>query len=321
MTDVHLQYRTFAANMRTITGLVGGDVGVAPDKDHLRTGYYHCGCKDIIALGRWDLDYSTRQARDRKDRTANWASAFDVGDDWPRGGRAAWLRWNNMLLNGLINRDPELVAIRAINVSRDGKERKRYDTNNRGQGLIDSTDGVYMHTHGEGWRDQIGQPALDRAFRRIEAMARAAVANLSLEEDVPLDNNDLNNVKNAVWNTPVDQPSEWDSGVPVSWEFTTDPEGADDLAAQAMLGSTYRRVYLALQGVEATYSKVLAIHDEIVGNYNPTEGGAPVSQEMLEAAFLNVLKSPAGQEAFLNVLKSPAGQEAIEAAVNKAEDS
>lgn len=179
MTVEHQQYRTFGQNMRRITGLGATEAGSLPDNAHLANGGYHVGVEDIQRVGRYNTDYSTRQARDRLDGT-NWSSGFDIGDDWPRGGRAAWLRWNNMLLNGLINRDPALTAIRAINVSRDGVERKRYDTNNRSQGLINSTDGVTYHTHGESWRDQIGTAALDRAFRRIEQMADAAVRNVPL---------------------------------------------------------------------------------------------------------------------------------------------
>lgn len=179
MTIENAQYHTFAVNMRAITGLGVVQAGSLPDQAHLSSGGYHVGVEDIQRVGRWDTDYSTRQPRDRLDGT-NDSSAFDIGDNWPRGGRAAWLRWNNMLLSGLINRDPALTAVRAINVSRDGVERKRYDTLHREDGLINSTDGVTFHTHGETWRDQRGRAALDRAFRRIEQMADAAVRNIPL---------------------------------------------------------------------------------------------------------------------------------------------
>lgn len=178
MTGVNSQYRTFVANMRRITGLGAVEVGVAPDQSHLASGGYHCGPDDIRRIGRWSTDYSTRQARDKIG--GNDASAFDVGDDWPRGGRAAWLRWNNLFLRQLQAADPALASVRAINFSPDGTARRRYDTFNRAQGVISSTDSVYMHTHGETWRDQAGTPALDRAFRRIEQMADVAIRNIAL---------------------------------------------------------------------------------------------------------------------------------------------
>jgi hypothetical protein len=181
VTVANEQYQTYAKNMRRITGLKGGDVGTVPDEAHMNPpAGYHVSPLGIRRAGRWDKDYSTRQGRDRTTPGSDFCSAFDVGDDWPNGGRAAWLRWNNLLLHGLMTGDPALSAVRAINVSRDGKERKRYDTANRAQGLIDSTDTATIHTHGETWRDAIGTPALDRAFRRIEAMAQAAIANRPL---------------------------------------------------------------------------------------------------------------------------------------------
>lgn len=178
MTTVTSQYRTFVANMRRITGLGVNEIGVAPDASHLAGGGYHVGPADIRAIGRWDKDYSTRQPRDRIG--GNNASAFDIGDDWPNGGRSAWLRFNNLLLRQLRDGDPALPSLRAINFSPDGSARRRYDTNNRGQGVISSTDTVYMHTHGEVWRDQAGTAALDTTFRRIEQIAEAAISGQSL---------------------------------------------------------------------------------------------------------------------------------------------
>ena len=178
MTSVNSQYRTFVANMRRITGLAAVDMGVAPDQSHLASGGYHVGPDDIRRIGRWSTDYSTRQARDKIG--GNDASAFDVGDDWPNGGRAAWLRFNNLFLRQLQSGDPALASVRAINFSPDGTLRRRYDTFNRAQGVIASTDSVYMHTHGETWRDRAGTPDLDVAFRRIEQIADVAIRNIAL---------------------------------------------------------------------------------------------------------------------------------------------
>ncbi|MET0426649.1 MAG: hypothetical protein ABW046_22470 [Actinoplanes sp.] len=181
MTVASVQYRAFAANMRAITGLSPVEVGVVPDEAHMDPpAGYHVSAAGIRKAGRWDRDYSTRQSRDRTAPTSDYASGFDIGDNWPNGGRTAWLRWNNLFLGGLVTRDPELAAVRAVNISRDGVERKRYDTLHPEAGLIPSTDTVTIHTHGETWRDTLGTAALDRAFRRLETMARAAITGTPL---------------------------------------------------------------------------------------------------------------------------------------------
>lgn len=170
------------AEVIPLTGLSGNDVGIAPDPAHLSSGGYHVGCEDIQAIGRWDRDYSTRQARDRLDGT-NASSAMDIGDDWPRGGRPAWLRFNNLLVKQMRAGDPALAALRAVNFSPDGTARKRYDSNNPGQGVIDSTDSVYMHTHLEWWRNTAGLAARARSLLRITLIIDAAIRNVPLEDD------------------------------------------------------------------------------------------------------------------------------------------
>jgi hypothetical protein len=166
-----------------LTGLSGNDVGIAPDASH--TSGYHVGCEDIQRAGKWNSDYSTRQARDRLDGT-NLASAMDIGDDWPHGGRAGWLRFNNLLVAQLRARDPGLAAVRAVNFSPDGTLRKRYDSFNAGQGVIDSTDSVYMHTHLEWWRDTAGTPVRARSLVRLGQIISAAIRYEPLEADVNL---------------------------------------------------------------------------------------------------------------------------------------
>jgi hypothetical protein len=199
MTTANYQYRAFAANMRAITGLTGGDVGVVPDEAHMDPpAGYHVSPMGIRTAGRWDRDYSTRQSRDRLTPYSESASAWDVGDNWPNGGRAAWLRWNNKLLNGLMARDPALSALRAINFSRDGVERKRYDTLHPEMGIIPSTDTVTIHTHGETWRDTIGSAALDRTFRRIEQMARDAINNISTPQAPSLAQEEEHDMSNLI---------------------------------------------------------------------------------------------------------------------------
>jgi uncharacterized protein len=167
-----------------LTGLQGDNVGIAPDAAHLSSGGYHVGCADIQSISRWNVDYSTRQSRDRQQPNTNVSSAMDIGDDWPHGGRAAWLRFNNLLVAQLRGRDPELAALRAVNFSPDGTARKRYDSLNPGDGVINSTDSVYMHTHLEWWRDTVGTTSRARSLARIGQIIDAAIRNIPLEDDM-----------------------------------------------------------------------------------------------------------------------------------------
>lgn len=161
-------------NVLTITGLGGGDVGQLPDASHKAGGGYHCGVQDIINLGKYPTgDYSTRQTRDRVG--GNTCMAEDVGDDWPHGGRPAWLRFNNALVAAMIAKDPALVALREVNFSPDGTACRRYDALHPEQGIIASTDTVYMHTHLGWWRNMAGTAALAQSLRRIEQLMQAAV--------------------------------------------------------------------------------------------------------------------------------------------------
>lgn len=165
-----------------LTGLTGDNVGTSPDAPHLASGGYHVGCLDIVSSGRWDVDYSTRQIRDRIMKSSNNASAMDIGDDWPHGGRAAWLRFNNLLVGQMQQADPALAPLRAVNFSPDGTATRRYDTNNRSQGVIASTDSVYMHTHLEWWRDTIGNRTA--CFARLRQIIIAAIQNTPLGDEM-----------------------------------------------------------------------------------------------------------------------------------------
>lgn len=160
-----------------LTGLSGNDVGISPDEEHLKGGGYHVGEQDIQQIGRWLKDYSTRQGRDRNSPKSNWACAMDIGDDWPNGGRAAWLRFNNLLVARMRASDPELVALRAVNFSPDGTARKRYDSLHPEDGIINSTDSVYMHTHLEWWRDTVNSALRARSLVRIGQLIELAINN------------------------------------------------------------------------------------------------------------------------------------------------
>jgi hypothetical protein len=178
------------------TGLRGGAWGIAPDEDHKRGGGYHCGVKDCQNIGKFHPpptanigsrteDYSVRQYRDRT-VGGNAASAEDIGGDWPNGGRAAWLRFNRMLVKQLQKGDRALRAVREVNFTPDGTARKRWDALHpdagvNGDGIVPSTDTAETHTHVGFWRDTAGTPARAEALARIEQIIDAAIVNRSLE--------------------------------------------------------------------------------------------------------------------------------------------
>lgn len=175
----------FRYDLAAVIGCPVRDVGMLPDEDHLESGGYHCGLNDLVSIGRFHFprtanigssteDYSARQERDRR-AIDQRAAAVDTPDDWPNGGRAAWIRWNNMIVAQLQAGDPALAALRGINFTPDGELRRRYDTLHAEAGVIPSTDTVRWHTHLEFWRDLLGSVACRRALARLLQLARAAI--------------------------------------------------------------------------------------------------------------------------------------------------
>jgi hypothetical protein len=160
------------------TGITDGvEVGIVGDVAHAARGGYHISGDDINRAGRFGADFSTKRARDHF-LPNPFACAVDIGDDWPRGGRAAWLRFGNNVAWELIHTD-EMPSIRAINYSPDGTSKKRFDRANRADGVIDSTDTVTIHTHIEFWRDSEGRR--DEDLQRLLAHVRAARDNTTLD--------------------------------------------------------------------------------------------------------------------------------------------
>ena len=168
MTIVPLDLAGFRTRVKSTTGLTDPNaIGVAPNAAHLAGGGYHVGAADIDSIGKFippkeshvgstSVDYSVRLWIDRSVYPSNEASAIDIGYQWPNGGNAAWLRWNNLMVNSLIQGAPELSAVRAMNFSPDGTARKRYDTVHRDQGVIPSNDTVTIHSHVEFFRNTVG---------------------------------------------------------------------------------------------------------------------------------------------------------------------
>lgn len=159
-------------------------VGIVGDGAHQRTGGYHEGRDVLIMIGRYHPsaaagstgeDYSCRLARDRAGLT-NDASGMDIGYQWPRGGNAAWVRFNRLLVVQLRAGDPALAPIRGVNYW-DGSAKHRVDRQN-GWAAESTTDTVDVHTHLEFYRDTAGARA--NCFARLGQIIDAAVLNQPL---------------------------------------------------------------------------------------------------------------------------------------------
>lgn len=185
MTNPPSDLLGFRHAVQAETGLTDpADVGIVGDGVHAKTGGYHEGRSVLILIGRYHAsaqagslleDYSARLARDRMGLTED-SSAVDIASGWPRGGRAAWLRFNGMLVAALQAGDQALSAVRATNYSPDGVARHRIDREHGFSQVDDTTDSVTIHTHLEFYRDTANgrQAALDRIIQLI----RAAIANV-----------------------------------------------------------------------------------------------------------------------------------------------
>lgn len=199
-TTIPADLASHRKRMMAKTGLAGNAYGIAPDEDHKQSGGYHCGQKDLTDIGRYHPpatanvgsrteDYSVRQLRDRG-VGGNSACAEDLNLLWPNGGKAAAIRFNNLLVRQLQAGDPALSALREVNFTPDGTARKRWDALHptdgpNGDGVINSTDNADDHTHIGFWRNTANTPERAATLARIEAIAEAAIHNAPLanEED------------------------------------------------------------------------------------------------------------------------------------------
>jgi hypothetical protein len=160
-----------------VTGLAGNALGIAADGSHLQSGGYHCGSRDLQAIGAVAKDdYSIRQGRDRAYYSfelahgSNFASATDIGKTWARGGAAAWLRFCALLRLQLGARDPNLTAVRGINYTNAAGAVRRFDCLTHTESSSTDRD----HTHVEFWRDTVLTVERARALARITQMMVAA---------------------------------------------------------------------------------------------------------------------------------------------------
>lgn len=247
------------------TRLSGGSVGIVGDPAHAASGGYHEGEDDLRRIGRYHPsatspysgeDYSVRHSRDRAGIT-NAASAIDIGYNWPAGGRAAWLRFNNALVSALHGNAPDLSAIRAVNYSPDGVRKLRTDRE-AGWSVVASTDSVDIHTHIEFYRDSNGKrgPALLRLLSLIDS----AIANP----------------------TPAAQEADMQLGDVI-------PRICDQYAPQRTLemyfGDTYRAAQQDVPAIKKTVEALAATVAALPAGSGPT-------QDQVDAAVAKTMNSP-----------------------------
>jgi hypothetical protein len=189
-----------------VTGLPGKYIGIAADGAHLENGVYHCGALDLRSIKAIAKDdYSIRQPRDRRqylfdlEQAVNAASATDIGSPWPRGGRAAWIRFCALLRAQLGARDPLLVAVRGINYTTAAGAVRRYDNLTHEESSSTDRD----HTHIEFWRDTIATIARTVALNRITEIMIAARDQTGVGDMDADQSSKLNDVHFALTSGPL----------------------------------------------------------------------------------------------------------------------
>lgn len=170
----------YRQNMARVTGVPIGNIGTRPDARHLSGGGYHVGAEDLAKINAvGNDDYSIRQPRDRAqynfDRAhgLSFSAAIDMDDDWPIGGRAAWIRWNNLIRHYAGRNHPSLVALRGMNYTPDGTTKRRFDCLTDTEGSTSDT--VTWHTHLEQWRDLRGKDQARWTYAFLVGLAQAAI--------------------------------------------------------------------------------------------------------------------------------------------------
>lgn len=245
----------FRADARAVTGLGAVDVGIVGDGAHQRTGGFHEGRDVLVSIGRYHPpassnigssgeDYSARQARDRNGLT-NSSSASDVGSQWPHGGRAAWLRFNNLLYAEMRDHPERLPALRAVNVSLDGRTKLRFDQLHRSDGLIASKDTVDTHTHMEFHRDTEGRrkATLDRIVQLMRAAVNGAPAPPVTTEDDDMAN---------TWTQPLTQGTAGYAGQQRDTALAFTWQSANEANTNTKTLIELVKALAARQGIDAT---------------------------------------------------------------------
>jgi hypothetical protein len=293
MSDSPADLLSLRARFAAETGCALADIGIAADEDHLSNGGYHCGAFDLRRINAVaNDDYSIRQPRDRAvyifdlNNGRNWASAMDFPDDWPRGGRDAWIRWNNLMRQQLGIRDPALAALRGMNYTPDGGTKRRFDCLTHVESP--STDTVTWHTHLEWWRDTIGGPLRTTAANRIIQIVIAARDNIPLAL----------------------------AGIGDDDMFLRTPNGTIYLAAGGQTVSVSSTEWAGTSPQSFT-----SVPQSLVDKLRAEPATGPTAAEIAAEVVAQLPPGTLDSETILAALESDRGQAALVKAGNKAEDS
>lgn len=282
------------------------EVGIVGDVAHAARGGYHISGDDINRAGRFGSDFSTKRARDHF-LPNPFACAVDIGDDWPRGGRAAWLRFGNNVAWELIHTN-EMPSIRAINYSPDGSLRWRIDRQTAWR-TESSNDTVDIHTHIEWYRDTEGQR--QQCLDRIAALAQQAITGqlAPQEDDVSAH---LESVMEA-WRAgnkvagdgsfvaPVDwrvRDEAWQASITASFAADATRDAAQLAAIQALAsagGVDSAPIVAAVTAVrDEAREQFAALHDQLAAETSARQAAEARAAE-LERALADALGKAAGQ--------------------------
>lgn len=325
MSNAPTSLLTTRSHMAAVTGSPLTDIGIAADASHLTSGGYHCGAADLAAINAVaNDDYSIRQPRDRAqynaDRStgANWASAMDYPDDWPIGGRAAWIRFNNILRAQLGAQDHMLRAIRGINYTPDGTTKRRFDCLTLHESS--TTDTVTWHTHIEWWRDTINDTAArDDATTRLCQIARAAIENVSLSTIVARDaapppNTGVSMEIFTVTGCPANTTDAAGATLVEGGQYLVTPKGLFGLTGTEFfsqpaaiqpnrIAMTYPRAMMLCSALSEKPATAAEIAAAVAAQYP--------AQSITQQVILDAMGSQQGHDTFVGILDTPEGQQAL----------
>lgn len=322
----------FRSRFMTETGLTNVvEVGIVGDTAHAASGGYHISGDDINGAGKFSTDYSTKRSRDHF-LPNGFASALDLGDNWPRGGREAWLRFNNNVLWEIMNRDL-MPSIRAINLSTNGTNQKRYDRANASDGLINSNDDVTIHTHIEFWRDTNGRRSAD--LDRLIAHVKVARDGISMDEALgnppppPEQVIGENGMIFTVTGVPSGTQDINGTTIPENGQCLATPAGAFNLTGTEFFSLPASAQAVRITMTWARFSKLCwgmtqtaqVDTNAIVTAVTNAVNSLDVQLTPDEVTAIGNAAAGAVQSATVSALQSTAGQSALVQAANTAEDS
>lgn len=261
----------FRSGIEAATGIADATaLGIQGDRRHQATGGYHLGASDLIAIGRYHPpahlnvgksteDYSARYARDR-DGLTEYASAIDVDEQWPNGGRAAWIRWNNLVvaeLRAASPASPLTGCVRAVNTTLDGINDRRFDVTS---GWTAEATSDHGHTHVEFWRDTQGTAHRALAVQRLLVLMHQAISGGTMAHTI----DDLWDLISGIVDG-LPKPDGVPSAVPQWVQSTANKDDIKSLAAAIQnLADNVHSDFVALQQNPPVPPSAAAIAGEII---------------------------------------------------------